>query len=74
MAAKKTFVVCVENEGYSASLELRKIYQMLPDPDAAQHKQLRVIDESGDDYLYPAGLFREIELSPAVRKAVSALA
>ena len=74
MAAKKTFVVCVANDGYSASLELRKIYQALPDRDAEQHRQIRVIDESGDDYLYPAGLFREIELSPAVRKAVLSLA
>jgi hypothetical protein len=51
MKATKKFVVCLKNKGYEVSLEPRKIYQVLPDPDAARHRQLRVIDESGDDYL-----------------------
>jgi len=68
----KKFVVCLKNKGYEASLEPRKIYQVLPDPDAAKHRQLRVIDESGDDYLYPASYFTAIELPQPVRKAVLA--
>jgi hypothetical protein len=71
-ASPKKFVVCVKNKGYEVSLELRKIYQALPDADAAKHRQLRVIDESGDDYLYPAKYFAPIELPGPVRKAVLA--
>jgi len=70
--SSKKFVVCVKNKGYEVSLELRKIYQVLPDADAAKHRQLRVIDESGDDYLYPANYFASIELPDPVRKAVLA--
>ena len=68
----KQFVICLENEGYEVSLELRKIYRVLPDPDAAKHRQIRVIDESGDDYLYPQRFFAPIELPLAVRRAVLA--
>ena len=68
----KMFVVCLKNKGYEVSLELRKIYQALPDADAAKHRQVRVIDESGDDYLYPANYFAPIELPAPVRKAVLA--
>lgn len=67
---KERFVVCVRNDAYPASLERRKIYRVLPDPDAQRHGQVRVIDESGDDYLYPASLFLPIELPPSVRRAV----
>jgi hypothetical protein len=70
--APKKFVVCLKNKGCEVSLEPRKIYQVLPDPDAAKHRQLRVIDESGDDYLYPASYFAPIELPQPVRKAVLA--
>ena len=70
----KSFVVCVKNKGYEVSLETRKIYRVLRDPDAAKHKQLRIIDESGDDYLYPASYFTPIELPQPVRKAVLAAA
>ena len=68
----KKFVVCLKNKGYEVSLEPRKIYQVLPDSDAAKHGQLRVIDESGVDYLYPATCFTPIELPQQVRKAVLA--
>ena len=68
----KQFVVCLENEGYEVSLERRKIYRVLPDPDAAKHRQIRVIDESGDDYLYPQRFFAPIELPQAIRRAVLA--
>lgn len=74
MAAKKTFVVCTSNEGYEASLERLKIYRAVPDRDAAKHGQIRVIDESGEDYLFPASMFTDIELTPSLRKAVLAAA
>ena len=63
-------VVCVENSGYEAALERRKLYALLPDRDAETRGLLRVIDESGEDYLYPAGMFYKVELPVAVRKAV----
>jgi len=71
-SAARKFVVCLKNKGYEASLEPRKIYQVLPDPVAAKHQQLRVIDESGEDYLYPKSFFSPIDLPQPVRKAVLA--
>lgn len=56
------FVVCIANAGYPASLEVRKLYKALPDPRAEQHGLLRVIDESGEDYLYPSHMFLAVEL------------
>jgi len=56
------YVLCVNNEKYQTSLEARKIYQCVPDPQAKAHGQIRVIDESGEDYLYPRGLFIPIEI------------
>ena len=63
------FAVCIDNTGYPASLELRKIYQVLPDEKAAKHKLVRVIDESGEDYLYPQRFFVPIELPHAAEAA-----
>ena len=63
------FVVCIKNDNYPASLELRKIYQVIADARAAEHGQIRVIDESGEDYLYPASFFVPIELPKAVEIA-----
>ena len=60
--AKADLVVCIRNRGYAASLELRKIYRALADPDAGQHGYLRVLDESGEDYLYPADFFLPLDL------------
>ena len=54
------FVVCLKNDDYEASLEPRKVYQALPDKEAESHKLLRVVDESGEDYLFPASLFSPI--------------
>jgi hypothetical protein len=68
----KQFVVCLKNKGYEVSLERRKIYQVVPDTQAAKHRQVRVIDESGEDYLYPQDLFAPIELTQPVRRAVLA--
>ncbi len=66
----KQFVICLRNDGYPASLEKRKVYQVVPDADAEKHRQLRVIDESGEDYLYPASFFVAVELPAAARRAV----
>lgn len=71
-STRKRFVVCLRNKGYEVSLERRKIYQVLRDPDAANHKQIRVIDESGEDYLYPQNFFAPIELPQSLRRAVQA--
>jgi hypothetical protein len=68
------FVVCVRNGGYEASLDLRKIYQAIPDTSAERHQLLRVIDEWGEDYLYPQDFFLPIELPKALEKAVLAVA
>lgn len=68
------FVVCINNEGYEVSLETRKIYVAVPDPEAEQQELVRVIDESGEDYLYPKSLFRPIALSPDDSKAILAAA
>lgn len=56
------FVVCVKNDDYEGALELRKIYEVLEDRDAEPHEMIRVIDESGEDYLYPRDWFVPIEL------------
>ena len=65
-------MICILNTGYEVSLEPRKVYELLRDPHAAKHGQLRVIDESGEDYLYPRSHFAEIALPESVRKAVLA--
>ena len=70
----KQLVVCVNNDGYLASLERRKIYVALRDTDADRHNLIRIVDESGEDYLYPKTFFRAIALPQAVRKAVLAAA
>ncbi len=64
------FVVCIENAGYPASLELHKIYRILPDPDAARDGDVRIVDESGEDYLYPAEWFAAIELPRRVKDSL----
>ena len=64
------FVVCVSNAGYPASLELRKIYPLLLDDSASRRGLVRIVDESGEDYLYPRDCFLPIELSTALRKAL----
>lgn len=70
----KQLVVCVENEGYAVSLEKRKIYVALHDDASEKQGLLRVIDESGDGYLYPKTFFRQIALPQTVKKAVLAAA
>jgi hypothetical protein len=59
---KPRFAICVDNSEYPASLELHKIYRVLPDVEAEGDGDIRVIDESGEDYLYPAQWFALVEL------------
>lgn len=68
----KQLVVCISNEGYPTSLEKRKIYLVLRDLTAEKHGLIRVVDESGEDYLYSKTLFRSIALPQAVKRAVLA--
>ena len=68
----KQLVVCVDNEGYEASLEKRKIYVALRDVASEKHGMLRIVDESGEDYLYPKTFFHSISLTQAERRAVLA--
>jgi hypothetical protein len=59
---KKHFLVCINNNGYEASLEVRKLYESIFDRQAESHNQIRIIDESGEDYLYPINFFATIRL------------
>jgi len=59
---KQKFLLCIDNEGYEASLETRKLYETIPDKEAERHKQVRIIDESGEDYLYPSRFFAPVRL------------
>lgn len=68
----KRYVVCINNAAYPASLELRKIYRCLADPTASRHGLLRIIDESGEDFLYPDSFFVVIELPRTTERLLSA--
>jgi len=69
-SSERRFVICIRNDGYPASLEVRKIYEALPDADAEKHHQVRVIEESGEDYLYPEGHFVPVKLPKATEQAL----
>ena len=69
-----SFAVCVRNDEYEASLELRKLYPVLDDSFGAEHDMIRVIDESGDDYLYPNEYFVRVSLPHAVEKQLRKIA
>jgi len=64
------FVVCINNAGYPASLELHKIYRVVPDEDARADGDIRIIDESGEDYLYPASYFAPIKVPAEVERSL----
>lgn len=64
------YVVCINNDGYEASLEPRKLYEVLSDPEAQKHNRLRIVEESGDDYVYPGRFFAMIKLPHAVSQAL----
>jgi hypothetical protein len=67
---KHEFAICVDNHGYEVSLEMRKLYEVLADADAEKHGQIRVIDESGEDYLFPATSFDRITLPAHILERV----
>lgn len=74
MVDTASFVLCIDNSGYAASLELRKVYRRLSDPGAESKGLLRVVDESGEAYLYPAQLFVPIEVPEAAEGMFSGAA
>jgi hypothetical protein len=63
-------VVCIDNSGYKASLELHKIYRVVPDPEALEDGDLRIVDESGEDYLYSANRFIAIDVPGSLERAI----
>jgi hypothetical protein len=70
--SSRHLVVCIRNDGYAVSLERQKIYVAIPDQSAARHGLVRVVDESGDDYLYPNEYFASIDLPVSVRRVLAA--
>ena len=64
------FLLCIDNEGYEASLEIRKLYETIQDKEAERHNQVRVIDESGEDYLYPSKFFASVRLSMQTKNRI----
>ena len=68
------YVICVDNANYPASLEKRKIYEALPDRNAAKKGFIRVIDESGEDYLYPNSYFIDANLAKETQAAIANIA
>jgi len=65
-----SYAICIGNAGYQASLEVRKLYPVLDDAEAEANELIRIIDESGEDYVYPAGLFRRLTLPSDIERAV----
>ncbi len=72
MTIKKNFVLCIDNTDYKASLITRKLYEVIPDPQAEKDDMIRVIDESGEDYLYHSSHFVFITLPASVERALAA--
>ncbi len=64
----KRLVICIDNRGNEASLEKWKVYQCLPDEEAERHNEIRVIDEEGEDYLYPSDMFSSVSLEASIAK------
>ncbi len=71
---KASFFVCISNDGYPAGLELKKIYEIIPDEASEQKGLLRVIDESGEDYLYPEYMFEPIQVPDRLAQTLHRLA
>ena len=69
----KQFALCIDNTDYKASLILGKVYRILPDPRAAKDDLVRIVDESGEDYLYHKSHFVFVDFPPAVKKKLLAL-
>ena len=70
---KRHFLICINNNGYEASLEVRKVYESISDRQAGGHNQIRIIDESGEDYLYPANFFASIRLPSETKEKLELL-
>lgn len=68
--SERKFAVCIKNKGYPAALELRKVYEVLADETAAKLHQIRVVDESGEDYLYPEEFFVSIRIPESAAEAL----
>ena len=71
MKTTPRFAICIDNSEYPASLELHKIYRVLPDKDAQADGDWRIIDESGEDYLFPIDYFIPIELPQTIVRALN---
>jgi len=71
---ERRYVICIRNDDYPASLELRKLYVVLEDEFAAEHRMIRVIDESGEDYLYPDSYFLPVDLPAAIERTLRKIA
>ena len=77
MEAEKTeprFAICIKNDGYPDDLRVRTVYQVLPDESASRSNYIRVIDETREDYLYPADFFVFVEVSPEAAKSLTLVA
>jgi len=68
MNESKHFAVCIRNPGYEGTLELRKLYELIEDSSAEKHNQVRIVDESGEDYLYPKSWFLRIQLPERIEE------
>lgn len=68
MNSDSHYVICIKNDGYEADLKLRTVYQILPDESAARSNYIRVVDETGEDYLFPADYFVPIEVPLAAEQ------
>ena len=64
------FTVCINNKGYKASLEVGKLYRVIPDQEAERHGLLRIVDETGEDYAFAADRFASMDVPPAVQKVL----
>ena len=73
MNGTKHFAICVRNDGYDGALELRKLYEIVEDSAAAEHESIRVVDGSGEDYLYPSDWFIRLDLPATVEERLAEL-
>ena len=72
--ARQSFVVCIRCDGYEGSLDIGKIYVVLPDRAASKYGRVRIVDNEGEDYLYPVEYFMPVQLSKSAQQAVAASA
>lgn len=71
---KRQFFLCIRNDDYAASLQVRTVYAAVSDPEAESHGMLRIVDESGEDYLFPASLFVPVDLPKVAEKVIAGAA